>query len=238
MEITEQRRPDGRAPMDEDRARALAEGLPRGQRDAGGAPLIDHVRRVAAAVSRDVRVVAWLHEVLEHTSISEAGLLAEGLSTDELRAVKLLTREEQSASNTNYLAHVQLIADAKGKGARIARSVKRADLADRARHRCTRADGWSPPYELGLAILQRSASPSSSALSLGLPTTEPEFRAERLGMALRGLAAELVSERRKVAGLRREVAELRSRLASEMRSQGADDAATAGGGSTRIARDA
>ena len=73
MEITEQRRPDGRAPMDEDRARALAEGLHRGQRDAGGAPLIDRVRRVAAAVSRDARVVAWLHEVLEHTSISEAG---------------------------------------------------------------------------------------------------------------------------------------------------------------------
>ena len=187
--------------------------------------MIDHVRRVAAAVSRDARVVAWLHEMFEHTSISEEALLAEGVSTDELRALKLLTRDQESRSNTSYLAHVQLIADAKGEGARIARSVKRADLADRARHRWTRADGWSPPYELGLAILQRSASPRASPLSLGLPTSEPEFRAERLGMALRGLAAELVNERRKVARLRREVAELQSQLASDVRTQRVDDAA-------------
>ena len=47
-----------------------------------------------------------------------------------------------------------------------------------------------------------------------LPRTEPEFRAERLGYALRSLAAELVDERHKVAQLRREVAELRARLKS------------------------
>ena len=47
-----------------------------------------------------------------------------------------------------------------------------------------------------------------------LPRTEPEFRAERLGYALRSLAAELVDERHKVAELRREVAELRARLKS------------------------
>ena len=46
------------------------------------------------------------------------------------------------------------------------------------------------------------------------PRTEREFRAERLGHALRGLASELVDERRKVAELRREVAELRSQLES------------------------
>jgi hypothetical protein len=47
-----------------------------------------------------------------------------------------------------------------------------------------------------------------------LPRTEPEFRAERLGYALRSLAADLVDERHKVAELRREVAELRARLES------------------------
>jgi hypothetical protein len=76
--------------VDADRARALAERLHHGQRDAGGAPLIDHVRRVAAAVPRDARVVAWLHELLEYTSISDEALLAEGLSLDELRALRLL----------------------------------------------------------------------------------------------------------------------------------------------------
>ena len=39
------------------------------------------------------------------------------------------------------------------------------------------------------------------------PLSDPESRAERLGFALRGLAAELVDERRKVARLCREVAE-------------------------------
>ena len=45
-----------------------------------------------------------------------------------------------------------------------------------------------------------------------LPRTGPEFRAERLGYALRSLAADLVDERHKVAELRREVAALRARL--------------------------
>jgi hypothetical protein len=38
--------------------------------------------------------------------------------------------------------------------------------------------------------------------------TEPGFRAQQLGSALRGLAAELVDERRELAQLRRKVAEL------------------------------
>ena len=50
--------------------------------------------------------------------------------------------------------------------------------------------------------------------SLDSRRTTSEFRAERLGAALQGLAAELVAERGKVADLRREVAELRSQLAA------------------------
>ncbi len=97
--------------------------------------------------------VAWLHEVLEHTPISEEALLAEGLSTDELRVLRLLTRDKHSRSNTRYLAHVELIARARGAGASVARSVKRADLVDRARQPSDPSDGWSPPYELGLEVL-------------------------------------------------------------------------------------
>ena len=44
------------------------------------------------------------------------------------------------------------------------------------------------------------------------PPSEFEGRAERLGFALRRLAADLAEERRKGAQLRREVAELRTRL--------------------------
>ena len=50
----------------------------------------------------------------------------------------------------------------------------------------------------------------TSGGSLHPPRTESEFRAERLGTALRSLAAELIDERRKVAQLRRELAKVRS----------------------------
>jgi hypothetical protein len=147
--------------MDAERAQALAEALHHGQRDAGGAPLIDHVRRVVATVPENARVLAWLHELLEYTSISEEALLADGLSLDELRALRLLTRDQDSRSNTRYLGHVELIARARGAGAGVARSVKQADLADRALHPPIRADGWSPPYERGLQVL-RGAAPSDT----------------------------------------------------------------------------
>ena len=143
--------------MDADRARTLAERLHRGQRDAAGRPLLEHVRRVVAGVPPDAHAVAWLHEVFEHSAISEQELLAEGLTTGELRAVRLLSRSIGSRSTTTYLAHVELIARAAGPGADIARAVKRADLGDRVRHPSTRADGWAPPYALGLGILERTS---------------------------------------------------------------------------------
>ena len=141
--------------LDEDHARALAERLHRGQRDGAGAPLIDHVARVAAAVSADACVAAWLHEVFEYTPTSEEDLLAEGVSTEELRALRLLTRDRASRSSARYLGHVRLIADAVGPGADIARQVKHADLIDRAAHPTGVGGGWSPPYALGLEILRR-----------------------------------------------------------------------------------
>ncbi len=52
-----------------------------------------------------------------------------------------------------------------------------------------------------------------------LPSTKPELRAQRLGFALRGLAAELVDERRKVAQLRQQVAELQARVESLKQTQ-------------------
>ena len=162
-----------RPPVNADRARALAETLHHGQLDASGAPLIDHIRRVAAAVPGEARVVAWLHEALERTSISEEELLSTGLSHDELRAIRLLTRDTNSRSNTRYLAHVKRIARAGGAGAHVARCVKRADLADRALNRPTPSDGWSPPHELGLELLQRAATraPSLHASETRMQTT-------------------------------------------------------------------
>jgi hypothetical protein len=55
-----------------------------------------------------------------------------------------------------------------------------------------------------------------------LPRIGSGLRAQRLGFALRNFAAELVDERRKVALLRREIADLRTRLESVEPTQGGD----------------
>ena len=96
--------------------------------------------------------------MLEHTSISEQALLAEGLSDAQLSAVRRLTRMIDSPSDVTYLAHVERIARADGPGADIARTVKRADLADRASHPRQRIDGWLPPYSLALQILESTVA--------------------------------------------------------------------------------
>jgi hypothetical protein len=145
------------------RAQALARRLHRGQRDPGGAVLLDHIRRVALAVSADARPVAWLHEALEYTAIPEEALLHDGLSLDELRALRLLARGGDSRSDAVYLAHIELIAGASGTGARLAQTVKRADLEDRALHPAIRADGWSPPYGRGLEVIVAASTGQDSA---------------------------------------------------------------------------
>jgi hypothetical protein len=64
-----------------------------------------------------------------------------------------------------------------------------------------------------------------------LPSIGSELRAQRLGFALRSLAVDLVDERRKVAQLRREIAELRARLESLEPTHGGDQAAPRAAGS-------
>jgi hypothetical protein len=140
--------------MNVEHASELAARLLGGRRDAGGAPVIDHVQRVAAVVPERARVVAWLHEVLEYTTVSEEALLDAGLSSAELRALRLLTRVGASPSDASYLAHIELIARAAGPGAELARTVKRADIADRMRNPAIRPNGWSPPYEKAFEMLR------------------------------------------------------------------------------------
>jgi hypothetical protein len=134
-------------------ARAIAQRAHAGQLDPGSKPLLEHVRRVAHATPPRSRSVAWLHEVLEQTDIPEHQLLAQGLSEEELRALRLLVRAPGDRSVTGYLAHIRMIARSAGLAGELARDVKRADLTDRIAHRARRRDGWSPPYEQGLAIL-------------------------------------------------------------------------------------
>ena len=139
--------------MHPDRARGIAERWHGADREEDGTPLLLHIARVARSTPADARALAWLHELLEWTPINERDLLAQGLTADELRALRLLKRSTSARSTIAYLGHLRLIAAAAGESGRLARTVKLADLEDRRRHPHVRHDGWSPPYGHALQIL-------------------------------------------------------------------------------------
>ena len=149
--------------MDALRARAIARRLHVAEREEDGTPLLPHIARVAQRVPAGVRAVAWLHEALESATVTEHELLGGGLSDDELRALRLLTRTTPSRSARVYLAHVELIARAAGRSGHLARTVKIADLEDRCLHPRVGADGWSPPYLLALRRLEEAQARGAHA---------------------------------------------------------------------------
>ena len=144
-----------------ERARRIAERAHRGSVEPTGEPVIAHVSRVAQASPPSARPVAWLHEVFEYSSIEEEELLAGGLTEEELRALRLLSRPTESRSEASYLAHTDRIARSAGPGGDLARAVRRADLEDRMQHPRRRADGWHPPYQLALEHLLATGSPEA-----------------------------------------------------------------------------
>ena len=153
---------ESRAPVKVGTARRIAERAHRGSLEPNGETVIAHVRRVAQAAPGFAQPVAWLHEVFECASVPEEELLAAGLTDDELRALRLLTRDNENRSRADYFAHIGLIAGASGRAGDIARTVKRLDLSDRLEHPHRRADGWHPPYRLALKLLLEPESPVTS----------------------------------------------------------------------------
>jgi hypothetical protein len=143
-------------------ARRIAERVHRGSPEANGETVIAHVRRVAQAAPGFAQPVAWLHEVLECASVPEEELLAAGLTDEELRALRLLTRDNANRSRADYFAHIGRIAGSSGRAGDIARTVKQLDLSDRLEHPRRRADGWHPPYRLALQLLLESESTGTS----------------------------------------------------------------------------
>ena len=125
--------------------------------------------------------MAWLHEVFEHSSIRKEELLASGLTDEELRALRLLTRSTESRSEAGYLAHIDLIARSSGSGGDLARTVKRVDLEDRVQHPHRRADGWHPPYQLALELLLATSGSEAGrdSASHGPPAPPYGVRAAR-----------------------------------------------------------
>jgi hypothetical protein len=144
-------------------ARAMATRLHEGDLEEDGASVLWHLARVAGRTPAEGRAIAWLHEVLERTAVPERALLESGVTTEELRALRLLRRTNDSHSDQVYMAHVELIARAAGHSGHLARLVKVADLEDRLLHPRVRPDGWSPPYARGLQRLQEALQQSAEA---------------------------------------------------------------------------
>ena len=105
------------------RAKDLAERAHSGQVDKAGRPYIEHVSRVAAAVSNDseAEAVAWLHDVLEDCPGHESDVLdfPAGVS----KAAHILTRYADE-TDARYYWHVRKCP--------LALRVKLADIADNA----------------------------------------------------------------------------------------------------------
>ena len=112
--------------MDAALAQRLAWRAHVGQRTRFDEPVIEHVRRVAAAVPASARVTAWLHDLLELCPGTRSELRRHGLTSDELAALELLTHVQAEP----YESYVGRIVDAPGPAGYLARIVKLADLDD------------------------------------------------------------------------------------------------------------
>lgn len=106
------------------RARDLAHRAHAGQVDKAGRTYIEHVARVAAAVSDDpdAEAVAWLHDVLEDCQPEFCDELLHIRPDSVFRAVSTLTRHK--FSERTYYARI--------RGNPVALRVKLADIADNA----------------------------------------------------------------------------------------------------------
>ena len=71
--------------MPAEQAEAIAERAHRGRVEPSGRPYIEHVRRVAASVPDEAASVAWLHDVLEWTDLTEDDPALAALAPHERR---------------------------------------------------------------------------------------------------------------------------------------------------------
>jgi hypothetical protein len=125
--------------MDVTAARAVARKVHVNQVTRFGEPLIEHVERVARGVPEEVRAVAYLHDVLEHSDLTAGRFHDHGLTRCECAALELLTRR----ADQSYESYISRIAHARGRAGAMARSVKLADLDDHLSHSST---GRGPDY--------------------------------------------------------------------------------------------
>jgi hypothetical protein len=115
----------GRRPDPSHSARTLAQKLRRGHHD-----LLAHLRRVAQAVPRTFRPVAWLHHARE-AHVTSRALAAAGLTREEVAAVDLLAPVAYRSPQGSVLHRARALSKAPGLAGYLARVVARASIEDR-----------------------------------------------------------------------------------------------------------
>jgi hypothetical protein len=103
--------------------RALAKRL-----HSGRGELVSHLRRVAHAVPRRFRAVAWLHHAHE-AKVRSRALIAAGLTKDERTALALLVAPLPGQGSV--LRYARALSKAPGSPGYLARVVARAAIEDR-----------------------------------------------------------------------------------------------------------
>jgi hypothetical protein len=106
-------------------APSLAQRLHTGSQD-----LLAHLRRVASAVPRRFRAVAWLHHAHEADAAPRV-LAAAGLTTEEVAALELLANAVATACDRPTVERARALSKAPGSAGYIARVVARAAIEDR-----------------------------------------------------------------------------------------------------------
>jgi hypothetical protein len=102
------------------KADEIAEQAHRDQHDKLGKPYIEHPRRVAARVlTPEAKAAALLHDVIEDSGITADDLRAQGIPSDVIDCVLLLTRD---VPDEEYYRRI--------RSDDFALTVKLADLAD------------------------------------------------------------------------------------------------------------
>jgi len=104
-------------------ARLLAQKLHHGRCE-----LLAHLRRVAFALPREFRSVAWLHHATA-ADVKPRALIAAGLTKDEVAAVELFDASVARLGSTSEPARI--LSSAPGRPGQLARVVARAAIEDR-----------------------------------------------------------------------------------------------------------
>ena len=101
-------------------AKSIAHAAHEGQLDKAGKPYIEHPRTVADAVEGDTaKAVAWLHDVVEDSSMTFDDLQAAGIAPEVINHLQLLTHDK----SVPYMEYIAAL-----KNDLVAREVKLADL--------------------------------------------------------------------------------------------------------------